>query len=123
MKSMFGIVFTAAVGAAEFIMHHSFLLIAIYAISSVITYLVYAIDKHAARKGAWRIPEAQLHLLALIGGWPGAMLAQHIVRHKSKKPSFRFVFWITAVLNSAAAIWLLSPKGAVMLTALTGGSG
>lgn len=123
MKSMFGIVFTAAVGAAEFIMHHSFLLIAIYAISSVITYLVYAIDKHAARKGAWRIPEAQLHLLALIGGWPGAMLAQQIVRHKSKKPSFRFVFWITVVLNSAAAIWLLSPKGAVMLTALTGGSG
>ena len=117
-----GGVFLVAVGVAEFIIHRSFLLVTVYGVASLVTYVVYAIDKNAARKGAWRIPEAQLHLLALIGGWPGAMLAQQIVRHKSKKPSFRFVFWITVVLNSAASIWLLTPKGAVILTALTGGS-
>jgi uncharacterized membrane protein YsdA (DUF1294 family) len=123
MKTMFGIVFIAAVGTAEFIMYDSFLLIACCTISSAITYLVYAIDKNAACKGAWRIPEAQLHLLGLIGGWPGAMAAQQTLRHKSKKPSFRFVFWITVIINTAAVIWLLTPKGAVILTALSGRSG
>ena len=113
-----GGIFLAAVGVAEFIIHRSFLLVAVYGVASLVTYVVYAIDKNAARKGAWRIPEAQLHLLALIGGWPGAMAAQQIVRHKSKKPSFRFVFWITVILNSAGTVWLLSPEGISRLNAL-----
>lgn len=113
-----GGVFLAAVGVAEFFINRSFLLFAVYCVASLLTYIVYAIDKNAARKGAWRIPEAQLHLLALIGGWPGAMMAQQIVRHKSKKPSFRFVFWITVVLNGAGTAWLLSPKGISRLDAL-----
>jgi uncharacterized membrane protein YsdA (DUF1294 family) len=113
-----GGIFIAAVGVAEFIINHSFLLVAVYGVASLVTYVVYAIDKNAARKGAWRIPEAQLHLLALIGGWPGAMAAQQIVRHKSKKPSFRFVFWITVFLNGAGTVWLLSPEGISRLNAL-----
>lgn len=117
-----GGVFLVAVGVAEFSIKRSFLLIAVYGIASLLTFIFYAIDKNAARKGAWRIPEAQLHLLALIGGWPGAMVAQQTLRHKSKKPSFRFVFWMTVVLNGAASSWLLTPKGAVILTVLTGGS-
>ena len=118
-----GGVFLTAVGVAEFIIHRSFLLVAVYGVASLVTYVVYSIDKNAARKGTWRTPEAQLHLLALIGGWPGAMAAQQTLRHKSKKPSFRFVFWITVLLNGAATIWLLSPKGDGILTILTGGSG
>jgi uncharacterized membrane protein YsdA (DUF1294 family) len=110
-----GGVFLVALGVAEFIINRSFLLVAIYCVASLVTYFVYAIDKNAAKKGAWRIPEAQLHLLALIGGWPGAMMAQQTLRHKSKKPSFRFVFWITVVLNGTASIWLLTPKGTVIL--------
>lgn len=113
-----GGIFLAAVGVAEFIIHRSFLLVAVYGVASLVTYVVYAIDKNAARKGAWRIPEAQLHLLALMGGWPGAMAAQQIVRHKSKKPSFRFVFWITVILNCAGTAWLLSPEGISRLNAL-----
>ena len=122
MKTIISVIFIAGIGAAESIMHGSFLLIAIYSAASLVTYFVYAIDKRAARKGAWRIPEAQLHLLALIGGWPGAMAAQQILRHKSKKTAFRFVFWITVMLNAAVALWLLTPQGAAFLTALTGGS-
>lgn len=114
--------FFAAVGMAEFIIHGSFLLIAIDGAASLVTFVFYALDKNAARKGAWRIPEAQLHLFALIGGWPGAMIAQQTLRHKSKKPSFRFVFWLTVLLNIAAVIWLLTPEGAAILAALTGGS-
>ena len=113
-----GGVFLAAVGVAEFLINRSFLLVAIYGAASLITYVVYAIDKNAARKGAWRIPEAQLHLLALIGGWPGAMVAQQTLRHKSKKPSFRFVFRITAALNGAASIWLLTPAGIAILDSM-----
>lgn len=113
-----GGVFLVAVGVAEFIIHRSFLLVAVYGIASLVTYVVYSIDKNAARKGTWRTPEAQLHLLALIGGWPGAMAAQQTLRHKSKKPSFRFVFWITVFLNGAGTAWILSPKGFSRLNAL-----
>lgn len=120
MRVIIGGIYLAAVGAAEFIIHGSFLLAAVCSVASLVTYLVYALDKNAARRGAWRIPEVQLHLLALIGGWPGAMLAQQTLRHKSQKASFRFVFWITVMLNAAAVIGLLTPKGAFILTALTG---
>jgi len=51
-----------------------------------------AFSKSAARKGAWRTQESTLHLLSLVGGWPGALVAQQKLRHKSKKQSFRFVF-------------------------------
>lgn len=47
------------------------------------------------------------HLLALIGGWPGALLAQRLYHHKTKKPSFRFVFWLTVLGNCAALLWLV----------------
>jgi uncharacterized membrane protein YsdA (DUF1294 family) len=73
-------------------------------------------DRQACRKkGRWRIPEAPLHLLALIGGWPGVILAQQQLRHKSRKQSFRFVFWITVMLNCAASVWLPTPRGLGML--------
>jgi uncharacterized membrane protein YsdA (DUF1294 family) len=79
----------------------------IYLIASTITFIVYGIDKAAAIGGVWRIPEAFLHLLGLAGGWPGALIAQRIFRHKSRKASFQVAFWIVAALNTAAALWLL----------------
>lgn len=87
----------------------------IYAAFSLITFAVYALDKSAARKGQWRTAESTLHLFALIGGWPGALLAQRFLRHKSRKLSFQIVFWLTIMLNCAALIWLFSPEGAGML--------
>jgi uncharacterized membrane protein YsdA (DUF1294 family) len=74
-------------------------LLGVCAVLSVVTFLVYAIDKHAARKGHWRVPENLLHLLSLAGGWPGALTAQRALRHKCSKRSFQFVFWLTVVLN------------------------
>lgn len=64
-----------------------------------ITFLAYSFDKSAAEDGGWRISESSLHLFSIIGGWPGALLAQVFIRHKSKKQSFRNVFWVTAGLN------------------------
>lgn len=79
---------------------------------SAVAFIAYAADKSAARNGSWRIGEAQLHLFALGGGWPGALVAQQVLRHKSRKQSFRATFRITVVVNCAALAWLLSPSGA-----------
>lgn len=81
---------------------------------SGMTFMAYAIDKSAARRGAWRTSEQTLHLMALSGGWPGALLAQQVLRHKSSKPEFRAVFWGTVVLNMAAFIFLASPYGQLL---------
>jgi len=73
---------------------------------SAITFVVYALDKHAAQTGRWRTPESTLHLLELAGGWPGAWVAQQLLRHKSRKPGYRAVFWLMVVLHGVAlAAW------------------
>jgi len=82
-----------------------------YAIGSLITFVLYAIDKSAARRNAWRISEDKLHFFALVGGWPGALIAQQILRHKTKKVSFRSVFWVTVVVNIGLVAWFLTPNG------------
>jgi len=68
---------------------------------SPVTYLAYAKDKTAAIKDKRRVPEKTLHLLSLFFGWPGAILAQERLRHKTKKISFRILFWLTVFLNIA----------------------
>ncbi|MBV6847137.1 cold shock and DUF1294 domain-containing protein [Xanthomonas campestris pv. paulliniae] len=75
-----------------------------YAAASLVTLLIYAMDKSAAQRNQWRIPESSLHLLALIGGWPGALLAQEIYRHKCSKAAFQLRFWLTVALNVSALI-------------------
>lgn len=77
---------------------------------SLLTFLVYAMDKAAAQKGAWRTSEQTLHGLALLGGWPGALIAQQVLRHKSSKQAFRAVFWGTVVLNVVGFVVLASPE-------------
>ena len=86
--------------------HPSTWFVGVYAALSVVTFLVYQGDKSAAKAGAWRTPESTLHALALAGGWPGALLAQQWLRHKSIKGPFRFGFWVTVVLNVAGFIAL-----------------
>lgn len=72
-----------------------------YLTLSLLTFIAYAIDKSAAKRGKWRTKESTLHLLALMGGWPGALFAQNLLRHKSVKASFRNIFWLTVVANLA----------------------
>lgn len=93
------------------------LLLWLYAGTSVLAFLLYWMDKRAALTDAWRTPENTLHLCALVGGWPGAVVAQQVLRHKTRKESFRAVFWATVVLNCAAVGWLLAAPGAATLRA------
>ncbi|MBE8168690.1 MAG: DUF1294 domain-containing protein [Shewanella sp.] len=77
-----------------------------YGGASLLTFLFYLWDKRQAQCDGWRVSEANLHTLSVIGGWPGAALAQHSLRHKTIKPSFRNVFWLTIILNITALFWL-----------------
>jgi len=90
----------------------------IYMFTSLLTFFVYALDKHAAKKGTWRTQESTLHLLSLIGGWPGALVAQQSLRHKSKKTEFRSIFWITVMLNCGTLAWLFTENGVAALQSL-----
>lgn len=74
------------------------------AIICILTFMAYAADKHFAQNNRWRIPEANLHLLELMGGWPGALFAQRMLRHKTRKASYRIVFWMMVVLNVLATV-------------------
>jgi len=78
----------------------------LYAGASLLCFTLYAIDKAAARAGRDRIPESMLLSLGLVGGWPGAIVAQQVFRHKTIKRAFRIRFWITVVANVGLFVWV-----------------
>ena len=71
--------------------------------------LAYWRDKTAAQNRQWRVPESTLLMLGMLGGWPGAIVAQQTLRHKTSKISFRLAFWTTVVLNVGAFIAVTTP--------------
>ena len=75
---------------------------------NILTFLMYAYDKSAARRQRSRISENTLHCLALGGGWVGALFGQQLLRHKTVKQPFRFIFLMTVVVNTALSILWLS---------------
>jgi len=85
--------------------------IGLYAFMSLMAIAMYARDKSAARDRTRRTPENTLHLVAVFGGWPGALVAQDLFRHKSSKASFQVVFWLTVVVNCGALTWILKGNG------------
>ncbi|MHB9116730.1 MAG: DUF1294 domain-containing protein [Burkholderiales bacterium] len=78
----------------------------LYAGMSVITAAAYAWDKSRARRGGRRVSEQTLHLMAALGGWPGAALAQRAFRHKTRKASFQAVLWLTAAAHLSFWAWV-----------------
>ncbi len=72
----------------------------IYGLMSVVCFIAYYRDKRKALRRQWRIPEATLHLIELLGGWPGGLLAQWVLRHKIKKVSYQLIFWSIVLLHS-----------------------
>ncbi|MCJ8313095.1 MAG: DUF1294 domain-containing protein [Saccharospirillaceae bacterium] len=83
----------------------------IYFVASLISYYLYAKDKKAAKNDTWRVSENTLHLSALLFGWPGAIIAQLRLRHKTKKVKFRIVFWLTLIMNISLLMWIHTPQG------------
>ena len=118
---LFALAFLFAVGVSVLTGALPSIILVAYAVLSLITFIAYAIDKSAAKRGRWRTSEGTLQFLGLIGGWPGAVIAQQTLRHKSKKTSFLTVFWITVLMNCAALVWLHTENGRVFLESMLGG--
>ncbi|WBU38558.1 cold shock and DUF1294 domain-containing protein [Homoserinibacter sp. YIM 151385] len=93
----------------------------LYGGMSVVCFLAYAADKRAAASGGWRIPESSLIALGIVGGWPGALLGQRILRHKTRKTSFIISLWGGVVLNVTALVLLASPLAAAALRTILQG--
>ena len=72
---------------------------------SLLTFVAFGIDKRQAMRGKWRIAEATLHLLALAGGWPGALTGQRLFRHKTRKARFQLITWTMVLLHLAVWGW------------------
>ncbi|UCD74565.1 MAG: DUF1294 domain-containing protein [Phycisphaerales bacterium] len=82
----------------------------IYLTMSVITFIVYGLDKRAAIKGRSRVPEATLHLLGLLGGFFGALVAQQVFRHKRRKLWFILITWLIVLLHAAGWFFLMRSR-------------
>ncbi|MBQ9271620.1 MAG: DUF1294 domain-containing protein [Alphaproteobacteria bacterium] len=89
--------------------HKAFLVFVVYHLACIntVTLMAYAADKRAAIRGTWRVPEANLHTLEFLGGWIGAFVGQKIFRHKTKKKSYRIMFWLMLILQLVAVYLIL----------------
>ena len=75
-----------------------------YLVLSIACFVAYAVDKSAAVTGEWRVSETRLLVLGLLGGWPGAVIAQRVLRHKTRKVAFLSIFWVTVAVNVIALV-------------------
>ena len=76
----------------------------LYPLVSVLCFILYWCDKNSAQQGRQRTPENTLHLVELAGGWPGALVAQQVFRHKTRKVSYQLKFWGIVALHQL--VWL-----------------
>ncbi|MGY2291855.1 DUF1294 domain-containing protein [Pseudomonas sp. SDO528_S397] len=72
-----------------------------YGVVSLVAFLLYWSDKRKAASQQWRTPENVLHAVELAGGWPGALIAQQVFRHKTRKVSYQVLFWVIVLLHQA----------------------
>ncbi|HPF15083.1 MAG: DUF1294 domain-containing protein [Planctomycetes bacterium] len=72
-------------------------------------FAIWALDKHQARKGGWRVPERALHTMAVLGAAPASLAAMSILRHKTQKRFFTTFYSILLVLQLAIGLFLLFP--------------
>ena len=86
--------------------YRAFAYLCLVVVTSVVSFAAYGFDKKQACAGGRRVPEQTLHVLALLGGWPGALFGQRYFRHKTQKVSFRLLFWGTVVAHVALVVSL-----------------
>ncbi|MBU4056219.1 MAG: cold shock and DUF1294 domain-containing protein [Proteobacteria bacterium] len=102
-----GVAFYALLGVLTALKMLPGAVMALSALLSVAAFILYRTDKSAATRGAWRVSESTLQFVSLLGGWPGALLAQRVHRHKTRKQEFQVVFWAATVVNCVALAWLV----------------
>jgi uncharacterized membrane protein YsdA (DUF1294 family)/cold shock CspA family protein len=104
---VFVAIFFMGLGLISWLLNISWYVVIGYAIISLLTFASYAWDKHKSKQAQWRTPESTLQILSLIGGWPGGLLAQNWLRHKTRKSRFLWLFWCMVLLNIVALVWLI----------------
>lgn len=108
--SVFALVFFALLYLAVTLAWGTSVLLAVgYVSMSLVCGLFYAHDKAAAQADEWRVSEGALLMLGLAGGWPGAIVAQQILRHKTSKVPFRVAFWLTVLVNVGVFVVYTTP--------------
>lgn len=119
---LFALLFLVFVATMVFAGWLPYAVLWLYLGASMIAFAAYALDKSAAIHARRRTRESTLHLLGLIGGWPGALAAQQLLRHKSSKASFQGMFWGTVAVNCCGLGWLFSTAGTDTLRRFIGGA-
>jgi uncharacterized membrane protein YsdA (DUF1294 family) len=99
--------FVVAFAAAYFAADLPLWLPLLYLVMSIVGFAAYGVDKSAAKAGRRRISEQTLLTIGVLGGWPGALIAQQVFRHKTRKRSFRRMFCLTVVINVAVLAGLV----------------
>ncbi|MBC7686431.1 MAG: DUF1294 domain-containing protein [Bdellovibrionales bacterium] len=109
MRNLLLLIFAIIFAGAVYLWQMPPVVALVYAAASIVCFGMYALDKAAAKAGRWRTPENILLFWGLACGWPGAIVAQKLMRHKSHKPSFRTRFLATVALNIGVFIYLVAP--------------
>jgi uncharacterized membrane protein YsdA (DUF1294 family) len=96
-------------GALQLLLTHGFIgALGLYPVVSLVSFCQYWKDKNSAQKGRWRTAENTLQVTALLGGWPGALVAQQVFRHKTRKLEFQLPFWLIILAHQLFWFdWLL----------------
>ena len=112
-------ILTIALGGSFYLGYLPPIIFLIFVIASTLTFFIYAKDKQAAQNDEWRTSESTLHICSLLFGWPGAIVAQQKLRHKSKKQSFRSAFMFTVLINASLIVGIHTNYGSNMLRSNT----
>lgn len=78
-----------------------------YLLMSLVSFVLYGLDKRRARRGSRRIRERTLHLADLLGGFPGGFVAQRVFRHKTRDRKFQMVYWACVVAHIGGLVTAL----------------
>jgi uncharacterized membrane protein YsdA (DUF1294 family) len=90
---------------------HVAAVVATYVLMSALAFALFWMDKRRAARGQWRIPERTLHVVEILGGWPGAWTAQRVFRHKWRKTRYMVVFWAIVGAHLLAWVWWTGAVG------------
>lgn len=82
------------------------ILLAVLLLVNLLAFALYGIDKLKAKKGAWRIPESALLLVAFLGGSAGALLGMEVFRHKTKHAKFKVLVPLFLILHIALGVYI-----------------
>ena len=105
LYSIVAVAIVAVIGGALFLLFGWYWLLDYLIAINIAAFVLYGYDKNAAQNSRLRVPERVLHGVELFGGTPGAFIAQRVFHHKTRKVSYRIVFWLIFAIQAAAVIW------------------